>query len=520
MRNLTGWIGKLTRRNRFGYVALVVATIIQGQRLGQDANFDLLNYHIYNALNVVTGRSNDIGVGQLQSWFHPLQDIFLFSIAKFFTPRGMSVLLASLMSLAILPSLTILESIQKGYASNKKWMVLLAALIVSGGIYSCEIGSSMGDVLTVPLVLASVSIALGAQQNLRRNWLVGLLMGAAVGLKLTNIFFVPGFLLLQIWVNRKKLKPLLRSGMGIAVSYGVIGLPWLVIVFLRFKNPLFPSYNHIFRSRHALNLPFLDTRFLTGFPAGAIHRFVNLFKYTASGTEVPFRDPRLTIGLFLSMITLILHRKRPRESVGLALFYCLSVAAWLMQSGIHRYAAVLEVVASILIVDSVLYLGQSVTRTSQKSMKWFTVSIGAVVVLALAGFTKPPNWGRLQRWELSTMPVTLSNPVPDGLIIVRGDLPIGFLAQAFSPRTGIVRPQSNFIAPTENTQLVVDARSSIKQAVTSGKPIYMLSQFNAPMNDEDKKFLAGFNLRLDPGKSCTRIDSPVAHFDLCEAAKL
>src|SRR5260221_14404186 len=58
--------------------------------LGQDDNFDMRNYHIYNAWAALTGRwSQDIFAAGAQTNFFPFLDIpYYFVPAKLFPPHG------------------------------------------------------------------------------------------------------------------------------------------------------------------------------------------------------------------------------------------------------------------------------------------------------------------------------------------------------------------------------------------------------------------------------------------------
>jgi hypothetical protein len=76
-------------------LCVAVAGLVSWRR-GQDANWDLQNYHYYNAWALLTGRlDRDIAAAQLQTYLNPLLDVpFYLMVAADWPPRLIAFALA------------------------------------------------------------------------------------------------------------------------------------------------------------------------------------------------------------------------------------------------------------------------------------------------------------------------------------------------------------------------------------------------------------------------------------------
>ena len=67
-----------------------IASGLRSLSLGKDANWDLRNYHWYNAWSVLNGRLGfDLAPAQLQTYHNPLADLPFYGLASAFpeSPR-------------------------------------------------------------------------------------------------------------------------------------------------------------------------------------------------------------------------------------------------------------------------------------------------------------------------------------------------------------------------------------------------------------------------------------------------
>src|SRR4051812_35319164 len=63
-------------------------------KLGQDTNWDLLNYHLYNPYAYLTGRINyDLAPAGLQTYFNPSIDILYYQAINSWNPKVLAFIL-------------------------------------------------------------------------------------------------------------------------------------------------------------------------------------------------------------------------------------------------------------------------------------------------------------------------------------------------------------------------------------------------------------------------------------------
>ena len=70
--------------NKWWSVAICAGlTLLAVLHLGQDRNWDLANYHLYNPHALLGGRYGfDIAPAQLQTWHNPMLDVPLYLLMK------------------------------------------------------------------------------------------------------------------------------------------------------------------------------------------------------------------------------------------------------------------------------------------------------------------------------------------------------------------------------------------------------------------------------------------------------
>jgi O-antigen/teichoic acid export membrane protein len=137
--------------------------------------------------------------------------------------------------------------------------ILIAAF---GPMTLSEVGTSFADILTALPVIGAVGLILSANaQHPGRHAMAGLLMGAAVGLKLTNMIFLIGAGASLLYAARPAMA-LAYFAVGSAIGALGTGGAWCWTLWEQFGNPVFPFYNTIFRSPEAPVAPIADGRFM------------------------------------------------------------------------------------------------------------------------------------------------------------------------------------------------------------------------------------------------------------------
>jgi hypothetical protein len=493
-------------------LVLLACCISLGQ--GQDRNWDLLNYHLYNAFSLVDGRfARDLYPVGIQSYFSPLLDVpyYLLSVRLLpGLPRVVAFLAGIPFGLLILVVLRIARIALPAKTPEEAWLAPIATAIgISGTATWSEIGTTYGDIPVAVLGLAGLLAPLSLLANRatmqRRPWhlamlLAGFLIGCAAGLKPTACILAPGGLAaLSLTAGTMR-----RAGTGAIVfclgwaagfvlTYGWWG--WLLD--RRFGNPFFPMFNQVFASPFvpAVNNP--DTRFMPRDVMQALfYPFFWLRGRAFVVAEVDVRDPRFALA-YISIATLaicgLVRRVRfqaraglPPVAAAICIFIVVSYVAWEGLFSILRYALGLEVLTGIVIV-----LG---LRAAANFLPWARGSATrlpvacAIVMIAIVAVSSRPGWGRLRHYGASTFDIH-APAIPDGATIILADKPIGFAAPFLRGKdiafVGIVDvPASGLL------------HDAIQRRVHNAAPALVL--IDKPP-ESYAGLLRSFGIRIDPG---------------------
>jgi len=104
--------------------------------LGQDANWDLKNYHIYNAYALLHSRLGyDIAPAQLQSYYNPFLDVpyFLMAVQFQWAPRIVAFLQGTYFGLAAYFLFRIALIVIRQLTGNGKHSIALALVLGLSG---------------------------------------------------------------------------------------------------------------------------------------------------------------------------------------------------------------------------------------------------------------------------------------------------------------------------------------------------------------------------------------------------
>ena len=321
---------------------------------GEDINWDWRNYHEYSAFALIHGRFNeDVAPAWIQTFLNPLGYLPAYLLRHHVAAPFWGMLLGAIHGLNLALIFWLSRSVLIGAASG---LMLAASVVIAafGPMTLSEVGTSFADILTALPVIAGAGLILSAKpQHRARYAIAGILIGGAVGLKLTNMIFLLGARPSCLRRDRWWRCPSLQS----AAQMGGIGTggAWAWILWEQFGNPLFPFYNTVFRSPEAPVAAIADLRFLPrSLWDAAAYPFYWLVGLHPS-SEGPFRDPRFAI-LFVLFVAnagaSLFYRLRvfTRRDKQFLLFFAVAYAMWLFAFSIHRYAIALELLTAPLIV--------------------------------------------------------------------------------------------------------------------------------------------------------------------------
>ena len=501
----------------FGLIALA---------LPMDANWDLRNYHYYNAYAFLAGREGyDLLVAQLPSFFNPLVDLPFFLAAQAWPARLLGFALGTVQGLNILPLYGISHAVLRIAPVERRRLVAAASALLgmTGAGALSELGTTFQDNIVSLGPLAALWLIMRdyaalRQAPLRAIWLrlvlAGLLSGVAVGLKQPIVTLVAGlclaFLFAPAWPARRLALALL-FGAGVTLGAGAASGHWMLHLWRAYGNPIFPFYNEIFGSPWALAKDYRDVFYI---PGSWLVRLFFPFAYLANPrltAEADFRDLRILacfVLIPLAGATVLLRQPRHVPEAGslsampetryLLTAFAIGYALWVLLFCIYRYLVVYEMLAPLAIMLSIGLL----------PLRPRTRALAAAAALALVAVTvEPADWGRIPwtaKWVMATPPV-LADP-DRTIVLITGHEPLSYLIPFFPPSVRFLRIHSGFTGPYEPTMRFNVEMHRIVEAHRG--PLYAL--FNPNETGFANTHLAAYGLAID-ASACRTVPSNIGY---------
>ena len=448
--------------------------------LGQDANWDLRNYHWYNAYAFLNGRYGvDLLPSQTPWFYNPTMDVPFYLLATHVPSVVAGFILGCVQGLNFI--LLFMLAYASLIIANPRHKVLacagLAAMGMLGGGGIALIGTTFYDNITSLGVFLSALLVLRYYDELANAaqgrafglaLLCGIPAGMAMGLKLPCFTFSFGLCvgllsLRAAWMRRFSVS--FVFGLGVLIGVAMTMGHWAWYLQIHFGNPIFPYFNDVFKSPMA---PANSARDIEFVPQGLHDKLFFPFIFATSPFrtgEIPWRDWRIPILYALLplavLVRLIFGRNRTDPNSGMqpdaARFLLWSAVAayvvWMLMFGIYRYLVPIEMLAPLLIVFAV---GLLPLRPMARSL--LTVFILAVAM----GSLQAGNWGRHKGWidhfvEVAMPPL---GDASDAMLLMAGIQPYSFLLPSFPPNIPVVRLQSNFASPEQGRAInrVIEVR--------------------------------------------------------------
>lgn len=391
-----------------GWVAdavAVIACVVYATRLsrGMDLNFDQVSYHYYYSWLLFHGGIDQADPEPFTNrYVSPLAQLPWYIADSLLSPRASAAAVAALagLSLPLVRRIAMRMLPARVGAAGRLALGVVAMLIAgTGAVFRLSLGTSLSDVIVTVPVLASLLCVLVAAEHpatpRRRAWLVvlaGLLAGVAVGAKLTMGPFVVALAagVACLVVVRRTVMPVVWLALGGLGGVVAAAGWWFIDVWRATGSPTFPYYNAVFRSPWWPLENFRDTRFGPRSVADAVQFPQYMLQGTKRLLDYEIRDARWVVLEVLAAVALIaggvfLARTRRRPAVPALpslivwVFFLVGGLLWLVQFGIARYAAPLELLAGPVMVVLVL----AITRRPVPA-----VAVSAVLALAMAPWVK------------------------------------------------------------------------------------------------------------------------------------
>lgn len=445
---------------------------IRAGAIGQDANWDQQNYHLYDAYGFLHGRLLlDVAPAGNQSYFNPLPYLPFYLLIETFPPRIAAMVLGALQASVCILILVIAREVAGSAAERSTRWAVFAALVISAAspVAISELGTSFADLmLSIPVLLAlCVMLPVGPARRRARLllFLAAASMGAGAGLKLTNTVFCIGLAAACVvgWrTTRERLVALLCTALGGMAGFLVADGFWALQLWQAFRNPVFPYYNNIFRSPDYPPVPLYDPEWIPKSIGDGLSYPFQWALGKRPSLELAFRDTRyLALILLTAAAAAIAVARRPgspqadavaddagRARRRLAVFAAVSFPLWLFQFGYQRYLIPLELLLGPL---SLCALAAIFGPKRQAGPALLLAAVAAVTM-------KAPDWGHV-KWSGSWYALNVPAALQGDSLYFLGDPPLGYVAALFPPNARFLDLIAGFdMHADQDTSLVRRAR--------------------------------------------------------------
>ena len=428
--------------------------------LGQDVCFDLQNYHLYIPYAFLHGRmgTDIIPAGALHTFFNPLLDVPSFLLFSYLNnwPLVTGFVMGGLYGLFLFVLWKTLGFFFGGDTREEKWLRVAVLCLAGTGIASLsQIGRFTNEMQTAVIGMIACwflcKSAFEEHSGVKYAFAAVFAASLAAGMKYTvgpvavGICFTA---LVLFWQEKRTWKAYV--GLAVFAAFGFLltdgwflWKKWTVL-----GNPLFPYFNHIFKSPYfpVLSLPngFATPRGLKEYLLLPFLRF-----------NFPVLEYRLDFRLVLGMVSFwglfLFHLIRRKAVWTKAETLCLCLFAgsyipWVLLFGNMRYVICLEAFSSVLFI---LFI-----------RRFISVRAAMITILLIWGVLMRPSTSldlasTFLRQPFPDKNISFSAPVsiPDGaFVVVAGH--ISFLIPFLNPNAryagGVyLRPDKIPLAPPE-----------------------------------------------------------------------
>ena len=340
--------------------------------LGQDANWDLLNYHLYNAFSFLNGKLHtDLAPAAMQSYFNPFLDVSYYLMNKWLPAQVVGFLMGVIHGLNFVLVLEIARKSLANLPEEDRFRVPLL-LSVAGCLtanFLSGLGNSMGDDTTTLFVLGALFLVFRNWEQFD-NWSlakaaillgIGAIVGIGTGLKLTNAVYAialcAGFLAYPLSLLAR-IRLSFVFGIGVLVGLAISNGYWLLEMWRTFGNPLFPQFSSIFPSPLTTKMSVGDPSWL---PKGILEILLWPFILTLDSHRVGQAKIHQVIWALLYVLfwwwaaARLAGRLRssqtPLDSRAkyIIVFVATGFVVWMLLFSIYRYIVPIEMVAPLVI---------------------------------------------------------------------------------------------------------------------------------------------------------------------------
>lgn len=489
-------------------IAIAVGSMLAGAlytfATGEDVNWDWQNYHEYNVWAVLNGRYGvDAVPPGFQTYFNPIV-YFPVYVLRHSLPSPYGLMIIGAIHGLNLALICLLARLLLRQAATFAAIAAAVAIAASGPMTLSEVGTSFSDILlALPVIGGCLLILTADRRPVVRHVLAGLLIGAAVGLKLTDVVYAIGAAA-AVLAAARPLRATALLGLGGIVGAALTGGEWCLIAWRDTGNPIFPLFNAVFESGEAASINLMDAQFL---PHGVSDALAYPFYWLMGdhrGAEHPFRDARFAVVAFLLGLALLVRMTRngailTRRDVQLLVMFSVSYLAWLGLFSIQRYAVVLELLCGPIIV---LLLARLAARAGPKLLTESPVPLRALmltVAAAIASWSQPADWWH-RPWSDAYRP-KISDALDAPATYFLLGKPLAYIAPQLPPRSRFYLLADIGVPIVPGGIFDQRIRAGLKDPLPGG-----LRELHMRGEPDRSALLARYALSIDRSKPCIAIE--------------
>ncbi|WP_231378460.1 hypothetical protein [Bordetella sp. FB-8] len=431
---------------------------------GADSNWDLRNYHLYNAFAALHGKLTiDLAPAAMQSYFNPLLDIpyyiMAMSLPAVFVGFAMGVLHGCNFVLILAICHRVLADLPTPCRNRTAFWLALSGCFTAN--FMSGIGNSMGDNTTSLFSLASLLIILSVLPQMGKfNFRVALiiLMGGVVsglgaGLKLTTVVYsaalCAGLLFVSLSASAR-LRVAFIFGLGVLLGLATTGGFWLFKMWHMYGNPIYPQYSSIFPSPLTYPVGAVDAKwFPHSFWEALVFPFVFSIDSERTG-QIRLHQAIWAIAYIVFwwwLATVFLRRRRNIENVPefttptgyVVVYVCIGYLLWMKLFSIQRYLVSIEICAPLFLY---LLFTQILGRYRAQKVSTVLLTISSLGVLIGGAHT----WGHDRwAWKMFSVDVpAIAQPTKATVLLTSGDPPMAWLVPMFPDKLAFASLEGPF----------------------------------------------------------------------------
>jgi hypothetical protein len=442
-------------------LTLVAFCALVAALLGQDANWDQLQYHYWYPWQLFHGGFTDPDLygGRFQN---PLPQVPFYLLVTHLPPIAAQAALGAIAGTAAVVARRIAARI---IPASGGWLLTLstvaAAAAMVGAGFRSEVGTSYSDVWLATMLLGGLLLLLrgGAWPALG----AGALAGAAVGLKYTSAPFALAAVAALLVIGDRRLARLGMWMVGALVGWAATGAWWAWQLWQVYESPVFPFWNTVFGSRWFPSETLTDERY----GVSGVQEWLSWPWDMATGSarvlDLAVRDPRWLALVVIVGLVAIGYRAVTRPAMAVLAFGIVGALVWLAVFGVLRYAIPAEMLVGVLFVWSLtLALSDRVAMT----VSLLAVVAAGVLTQSAAGrrVAFADSWFDVQSGAFAALR-------PGDVVLVDGQYPSTFLLpDSLPPDTTVHVVQKDFTDTPLRAWLVSDLEAAPRVWVLTGRP--------------------------------------------------